>query len=95
MIVGGAHSVGNGRLLALDADWDQYVFGAHKWLMSYEPLGILISRSDSSQSLPCYDTPSQGADFESFNMHAVAAFSSALKMLMSVGLDTFGLDQEI
>jgi selenocysteine lyase/cysteine desulfurase len=71
----------------MDVKWDSYVFGAHKWLMSHEPLGVLVSRTDAVSMLPTYDTPNENVRFCSISMSAIAAFNSSLRMLRSVGLE--------
>lgn len=53
LIVDGAHSAGNLRWADLNAPWMAYVMSAHKWLLSPEPCGILISK-DKETDVP-YD----------------------------------------
>lgn len=47
IIIDGAHAVGNAQRLLKPSLFDAYVFSAHKWLYSSEPMGVLISAKGS------------------------------------------------
>jgi selenocysteine lyase/cysteine desulfurase len=52
MLVDGTNAVGNRRIIALDPEWESYVFSPHKWLLTSESCGMLLSRSSSISASP-------------------------------------------
>jgi selenocysteine lyase/cysteine desulfurase len=85
VIIDGAHCVGNGRCRVPIVAADAYVFGAHKWLMSDEPLGILISNLGTGTVTRTYDNPDSSHEFCSIHVRALAATEAALQMGTDVG----------
>jgi len=77
IIVDGAHAVGNSRQLLNPSAFDAYVFSAHKWLYSSEPMGILISPKGQASA---YDGWGDQLPDTWASARAIAAFLSSLQM---------------
>lgn len=84
LIVDGAHAVGNiPEPKSIDIA-DAYIFCGHKWLMSPEPCGVLLS----NRAQHAYDVWVDRLPETSTGASYICGFYSALKLLDSFGQDT-------
>ena len=86
-LIDASHAVGNvkgafaGGKLDLEEN-DGYVFGGHKWLLSPEPCGVLISSSKNKMVSHAYDTWEHELPKTTVGFHRIGGFSASLKMLV-------------
>lgn len=87
MIVDGAHAVGNYPAAASSAVWDVYLFSAHKWLMSSEPCGVLLSRAPLAPIDTPYDCWQSEPPLSFGSARMMAAFQASLDVFRQVPME--------
>jgi selenocysteine lyase/cysteine desulfurase len=80
-VVDGAHSVGNGDRHYAIEDSDFYIFSGHKWLLSPEPCGILISSSANGPPQASYDSWRDSVPQMTVSPRIVASILASLELL--------------
>ena len=85
LIVDGAHAVGNLRMVAAGIEWQYYVLSAHKWLLSPEPCGILISKTKSS--IVAYDSWGDALPNSTASARMLASVCAGLEMIKRHGFE--------
>lgn len=87
VIVDGAHAVGNVPL-AMDIDFDFYVFSAHKWLFAPDPCGILLSAKGTPDSQRPYDCSSaRSISVSTASVRNIAGLRASLELIDRISLE--------
>jgi selenocysteine lyase/cysteine desulfurase len=92
VIVDGAHAVGNGAFVRHLDVADAYIFSAHKWLFSGEPLGVVLSRRPFGvpPAVDLWNAAPVGAPsvrVGTVGPTAICHFAATLELLTRRGLD--------
>lgn len=89
VIVDGAHSLGaSNRRVSLE-DVDFYIGSGHKWMLSGEPSGILVSRLDSQKSprLSPYDSWGTDVPISPLPFSGIAQLRASLEMMSQLDVE--------
>lgn len=87
LLVDAAHAVGNGFRLIDLSESHLYLFSAHKWLLSPEPCGILLTPKETLGSSQPYDCWSSAIPSSTSSARMIISFAGALKLLNNIRLD--------
>lgn len=86
VVVDGAHGTGNTDGLEFMEDVDAYVCSGHKWLLTPEPIGIIITKGSGGDGAPAaYDEWRTELPVTTASARAVASLYEGLKFIDRVG----------